>query len=37
MDADLQDNPEDTELVRLIQEEDYDLISGWKKSSMILY
>ena len=32
MDADLQDNPEEIpELVRLIQEEDYDLISGWKK------
>ena len=32
MDADLQDNPEEIpELVRLIKEEDYDLISGWKK------
>src|SRR5699024_103258 len=32
MDADLQDSPEETpELYRLITEEDYDLISGWKK------
>ncbi len=32
MDADLQDNPEEIpELYRLITEEGYDLISGWKK------
>ncbi|MDP4819663.1 MAG: glycosyltransferase family 2 protein [Saprospiraceae bacterium] len=32
MDADLQDSPEEIpELVRLIREEGYDLISGWKK------
>ncbi|GGD58913.1 glycosyltransferase family 2 protein [Muriicola marianensis] len=32
MDADLQDNPEEIpELVRLIEEEGYDLVSGWKK------
>lgn len=32
MDADLQDNPEEIpELYRLIQEERYDLVSGWKK------
>mgnify|MGYP000144432087 CR=1 FL=1 len=32
MDADLQDNPEEIpELVRLINEDDFDLISGWKK------
>ena len=32
MDADLQDNPEEIpELYRLIVQEDYDLISGWKK------
>ncbi|MDT7830258.1 glycosyltransferase family 2 protein [Pricia sp. S334] len=32
MDADLQDNPEEIpELYRLIREEHYDLVSGWKK------
>src|SRR5690625_3622830 len=32
MDADLQDNPEEIpELYRLIAEENFDLISGWKK------
>jgi len=32
MDADLQDNPEEIpELCRMITEEHYDLISGWKK------
>lgn len=32
MDADLQDNPEEIpELFRLINQEGYDLISGWKK------
>ncbi|NNK70281.1 MAG: glycosyltransferase [Flavobacteriaceae bacterium] len=32
MDADLQDNPEEIpELYRMIREEDYDLVSGWKK------
>ena len=32
MDADLQDDPaEIPELMRLIREEDYDLVSGWKK------
>lgn len=32
MDADLQDSPDEIpELVRLIREEGYDLISGWKK------
>ena len=32
MDADLQDNPEEIpEMLRLIEEEDYDLVSGWKK------
>jgi len=32
MDADLQDNPgEIPELVRMITEDDYDVVSGWKK------
>lgn len=32
MDADLQDNPEEIpELFRLIKEENYDLVSGWKR------
>jgi glycosyltransferase involved in cell wall biosynthesis len=32
MDADLQDSPDEIpELVRMIREEDYDLVSGWKK------
>ncbi|WP_435579442.1 glycosyltransferase family 2 protein [Gilvibacter sp.] len=32
MDADLQDNPEEIpELVAMIEQEDYDLVSGWKK------
>ncbi|MFH6605110.1 glycosyltransferase family 2 protein [Maribacter algicola] len=32
MDADLQDNPEEIpELYRMINEEGYDLVSGWKK------
>ena len=32
MDADLQDNPEEIpELYRMIVEDDYDLVSGWKK------
>jgi len=32
MDADLQDNPEEIpELVRMIREEGYDMVSGWKK------
>ena len=32
MDADLQDNPEEIpELFRLIKEDGYDLVSGWKK------
>ena len=32
MDADLQDNPEEIpELYRLVTEEGYDLVSGWKK------
>ncbi|UJH67699.1 glycosyltransferase family 2 protein [Allomuricauda sp. SCSIO 65647] len=32
MDADLQDSPEEIpELVRLIKEEDFDIVSGWKK------
>lgn len=32
MDADLQDNPEEIpDLFRMIQEEGYDLVSGWKK------
>lgn len=32
MDADLQDNPEEIPaMVRMIQEEDYQLVSGWKK------
>lgn len=32
MDADLQDNPEEIpELVRMIETENYDLVSGWKK------
>lgn len=32
MDADLQDDPEEIpELYRMIMEEDYDLVSGWKK------
>ncbi len=33
MDADLQDSPEEIpELYRMIVEEDYDLVSGWKKN-----
>ena len=33
MDADLQDSPEEIpELFRMIVEEDYDLVSGWKKN-----
>ncbi len=32
MDSDLQDSPDEIpELVRMITEEDYDLVSGWKK------
>jgi glycosyltransferase involved in cell wall biosynthesis len=32
MDSDLQDNPDEIpELVRMIREEGYDLVSGWKK------
>ena len=32
MDADLQDNPEEIpELFRMVKEEGYDLVSGWKK------
>ena len=32
MDADLQDNPEEIpEMIRMIREEGYDLVSGWKK------
>ncbi|MEP2937279.1 MAG: glycosyltransferase family 2 protein [Gilvibacter sp.] len=32
MDADLQDNPEEIpELVAMIKEQEYDLVSGWKK------
>ncbi|MFP4042644.1 MAG: glycosyltransferase family 2 protein [Bacteroidales bacterium] len=32
MDADLQDNPEEIpDLYKMIKEEDYDLVSGWKK------
>lgn len=32
MDADLQDNPEEIpELVKMIESENYDLVSGWKK------
>ncbi len=32
MDADLQDSPDEIpELVRMIVEEDYDIVSGWKK------
>ncbi len=32
MDADLQDNPEEIpDMLRMIQEEQYDMVSGWKK------
>lgn len=32
MDADLQDNPEEIpKMARMIREDDYDLVSGWKK------
>ena len=32
MDADLQDSPEEIpELVRMVKEENYDIVSGWKK------
>ena len=32
MDADLQDNPEEIpEMIRMIKEEGYDMVSGWKK------
>lgn len=35
MDADLQDSPEEIpELVRMIREEGYDLVSGWKKKRL---
>lgn len=38
MGADLQDNPEEIpELYRLITQEGFDLVSGWKKKDMILY
>ena len=33
MDADLQDNPEKSQvLYQMISEEGYDLVSGWKKN-----
>lgn len=36
MDADLQDNPEEIpELRKMIIDEGYDLVSGWKKKDMI--
>ena len=35
MDADLQDNPEEIpELYKMITEESYDLVSGWKKKKV---
>jgi glycosyltransferase involved in cell wall biosynthesis len=35
MDGDLQDNPEEVpELARMIREEGYDLVSGWKKKRL---
>lgn len=35
MDADLQDSPDEIpELYRMIKEEDYDLVSGWKKKRL---
>ncbi len=35
MDADLQDNPDEIpEMYRMITEEDYDLVSGWKKKRL---
>ena len=38
MDADLQDSPDEIpELYRLITEENYDLISGWKKKAIRSY
>ena len=34
MDADLQDNPEEIPaMVQMIQEDQYDMVSGWKKNS----
>ena len=37
MDADLQDSPDEIpELYRMITEDDYDVVSGWKKNVMIL-
>lgn len=36
MDADLQDSPDEIpELYRMITEDGYDLVSGWKKNGMI--
>lgn len=38
MDADLQDNPEEIpEMYKTITEENFDLISGWKKRDMIQF
>lgn len=38
MDADLQDSPDEIpELYRMVMEDGYDLVSGWKKNVMILY
>ncbi len=35
LDADLQDSPEEVpELVRMIREDGYDLVSGWKKKAI---
>lgn len=38
MDADLQDSPDEIpELYRMITEDGYDLVSGWKQKDMIRY
>jgi Glycosyltransferases involved in cell wall biogenesis len=38
MDADLQDSPDEIpELYRMITEDGYDLVSGWKKKDMIRF
>ena len=37
MDADMQDSPDEIpELYRMVTEEDYDLVSGWKKKRLTL-
>ena len=36
MDADLQDSPDEIpSLIKMIKEDDFDVVSGWKKKDMI--